>query len=490
MYDELRELENQSPDEGVAASDVTATTTVILRPSVITSFFIYHRRPDRRDAMATTGLTVDDLVAQYMHASQTEDEPIEDALASLALTHPTNTPPVPTYPTELHRTLDHLHHANILCLCTWKTDQCFDDDATTTTYLLTGATDRTVRLTAWPRGEVLATLTHHNSPVLNVAVHPNGRWLLTSAMDGTHALVDLMQVDGVAPRLNDRNGSETGVLSPIALRRTHTATATTATATTATTPATAVTTTVTDLSASCRVWRDHTKYVVRVAFSPCGQYFITASYDHTARLYQCTPKDADTTAAWGCAATFHLNGAVESVCVSPDAQHILLGVRGDPCLQVIALTTGFPRTAYPLHRHAADAGRVDATLMDLVFHPSGRWVVAMTDAQQLQWRAWPPPPIPHRWPVRCVDAVAAPDPWGHPRCTFLGDHGAWLAATDGRDHRVAVIDTATGRVVQRLAGHTGVVRAMTYDAATGMLWTTGFDQTVKAFNRPHDENVH
>jgi len=85
-------------------------------------------------------------------------------------------------PNGLERTYTAIHSGNIL---TVRTDPSHN-------IIITGGTDRTVRVIDSLSGDLLRTLTHHKAGVLSVDIHPTERNLiLTSGMDATHHLVDL-----------------------------------------------------------------------------------------------------------------------------------------------------------------------------------------------------------------------------------------------------------------------------------------------------------
>jgi WD40 repeat protein len=51
-------------------------------------------------------------------------------------------------------------------------------------FIVSGSSDKTVRVWRLPTGELLATLTQHGGAVNAIAVSPNQRWFVSGGSDG------------------------------------------------------------------------------------------------------------------------------------------------------------------------------------------------------------------------------------------------------------------------------------------------------------------
>ena len=87
-------------------------------------------------------------------------------------------------------------------------------------------------------------------------------------------------------------------------------------------------------------------WVSSVAYSPCGKWIISGSYDYTVRIW-----DAATGAAVGSPLSGH-DGIVYSVCFSPDGKKIASGA-GDKTVRIWDAATGAP-VGSPLTGHRYD----------------------------------------------------------------------------------------------------------------------------------------
>jgi COMPASS component SWD3 len=130
-----------------------------------------------------------------------------------------------TYIQLMLRSLDSLHHSNILCLAF-----SFENGSN---ILATGSTDKLIKLSNYETKEVIAQISHHTGAVLSLNFNPVHRHLLlSSSMDGSSALIDIRHHKVI------------------------------------------------------QTFNDHKKYVVSVKWSPDGLSFATASHDHSVSFYR------------------------------------------------------------------------------------------------------------------------------------------------------------------------------------------------------------
>jgi WD40 repeat protein len=130
----------------------------------------------------------------------------------------------------------------------------------------------------------------------------------------------------------------------------------------------------------------HGKYVVRVAWSSCGRYFVTASYDHEARVYAATAAadtdgDGEGKGLYDCVKKVLCCGQVTSAAFTPGVVaasegELALTVRDDHRLHLLNLETLTHRT---INMNANGDDWVSFTAMDVSFSPCGRHILVSTD---------------------------------------------------------------------------------------------------------------
>ncbi|KAI9021249.1 WD40-repeat-containing domain protein [Hyaloraphidium curvatum] len=311
--------------------------------------------------------------------------------------------------------------------------------------VVTGAADKTVRISDAETGRLLTILSDFGGAVLSMDFCPGYPTLLaTSSMDGSHQTIDL-ESQQVVQR-----------------------------------------------------WKDHKKYVTRVGFSPDGEFLVSASYDKTCNIYRRDPETGSgklLPTADGlhdsAAPRFHkvhsitFNGAVESMCFLPspplsDANPegkaystVVIGSRDDNYLNYIDLIPeeSFPHLRYNVNSNGDDW--VSFTPMDLQPSPTGAHVLCFTDqksGRMIVFRA--------RSAGQAKNIYGTEnDGFSQPRCAWSKD-GRYIFATSD-DFRIWVFEVATGRSVAQLAGHTGIVRDICYDADLTAVVSCSFDKTVR-----------
>ncbi|KAJ3100572.1 hypothetical protein HDU96_010290 [Phlyctochytrium bullatum] len=365
---------------------------------------------------------------------------------------------------SLNNDLSGVHHSNILCVATTSLDakDVFPADSTDPTasgsqpLLLTGSTDKSLRVSRWQDGKVLALISSPTgSPVLSVSVHPTLPHVsLMSCMDGTHHLVD------VRPEARPSDDGEVSSPGPY------------------------------------QSFKDHTKYVVRTAFSPDGEAFLTASHDRTVKIYvrqQGTP--SSTLPKYALLHTVHAASAVEALAVATLQDDSLPSVRvpaavfscrDDNQLHFVDLT--YPTDAADLsqlfrhtqHNMNSDGDTwVSYTALDVAPSPSSRHLVVHTDSASgrlLLLRMPKAVDVASPATIAGVEGVAAAAPfapplslvrsfygvvtdaYSRPRCAW-DPRGRWVAATSD-DGALHVFEAASGRVLGKLQGHRGMIRGL------------------------------
>jgi WD40 repeat protein/serine/threonine protein kinase len=239
----------------------------------------------------------------------------------------------------------------------------------------------------------------------------------------------------------------------------------------------------------------HDDIVWKAAFSPDGQRVVTASRDRTARVWEVSSGQAVGPA-------LPHDAAVEDASFSPDGRWVVTAST-DGTARLWDAATGQPRT--PPLKHAS-------WLHSVSFSPDGRYVVtASQDGTAQVWDAATgqpaAPPLRHAAAVR--SAAFSPD--GRQVVTASEDHTArlWDAATsqpagpplqhgdrllrvafssDGRyvstcsyDTTARVWEAATGRVVTRPLKHRDSVRSALFSPDSRYVVTASDDHTARVW---------
>lgn len=311
--------------------------------------------------------------------------------------------------------------------------------------VITGAADKTVRVSEAESGKLLTILSDFGAAVLSMDFCPSHPTLLvTSSMDGSHQTVDL-ETQAVVQR-----------------------------------------------------WKDHRKYVTRVGFSLDGEYLVSASYDKTCNIYRREAGTGDgkmlptfdgahdsSAPRYKKVKTITFIGAVESICFLPSPpmsqsnpegkvySTLVVGSRDDNYLNYIDLIEeeDFPHLRYNVNSNGDDW--VSFTPMDLQPSPTGSHVLCFTDqksGRMIIFRA--------RSAGQAKNIYGTEnDGFSQPRCAWSAD-GRYIFATSD-DFRIWVFEVASGRNVGQLIGHTGIVRDICYDTDLSAVVSCSFDKTVR-----------
>ncbi|CED82079.1 G protein beta subunit-like protein [Phaffia rhodozyma] len=211
------------------ASGYSSTLASFLKENPIPNF----------DSLPAPPIDLRDLVEEYNHARlneifqkmKVEKDEEEEAVLNRTVKDQ-------ELPSKVEKTFGSIHAGNILSVSVHDVPRR-SFNTTTARYetilhpsLLTTSSDKTLKITSLSTGEVKDILEPHKAAILSVAVHPQcGRLIGTGSMDGSAKIIDLITQKTLQTFQNQ-------------------------------------------------------KFVVRVLFSPTGNYFATASYDHTLKVYR------------------------------------------------------------------------------------------------------------------------------------------------------------------------------------------------------------
>jgi WD40 repeat protein len=207
-----------------------------------------------------------------------------------------------------------LNESNNTCIAAFKSLELNSD------MILTGGTDKLVKLARIDTGEIIV-YNHHNTPVLSVSSYPKDHnYALSSSMDG-YAI--LFNISGKV----------------------------------------------------IQTFKDHQKYTHRTIFSPSGDFLVTASYDKTIRFYKKLPDAVEFKFEYIKEKKF--NGVVDSLAFSNDT--LILGVRGDNNLHYISLLESFKHEKFNMNPNLDSW--VSFSVLDLACSPCGKYIAVYTDSK-------------------------------------------------------------------------------------------------------------
>jgi WD40 repeat protein/tRNA A-37 threonylcarbamoyl transferase component Bud32 len=189
--------------------------------------------------------------------------------------------------------------------------------------------------------------------------------------------------------------------------------------------------------------------VYRVAFSPDGKLLAAVSHDGQVRVWH--------TADGRSVHTLSVGAPAEDVAFSPDGKRLTAGSH-QGCAVVWDLAIG---------KEVRRLAHGDGQVTRVAFSPDGQHL-AVTGEQEIH--------IWHLGSGRRARRLPAPEAKG---LAYSPDGKLLAAATGGR---VRLFDTADGRLVQTLTGHTGLVAGLAFGPDGRHLATAGADTTVRLWD--------
>ncbi|EQC40144.1 hypothetical protein SDRG_02794 [Saprolegnia diclina VS20] len=283
-----------------------------------------------------------------------------------------------------------------------------------------GAVDRCVKVHDYASKALLATF-DAGAPVLALAFHPQpayADYLLANCMDGRTFVLKL-------------NGDELTLV---------------------------------------QAFHNHTRQGnVRHAWLSTGLAFVTAASDKTAHLYRLD----DATSTFLIAKSYYFNGTVEALAVVPasttHAELIALAVRDDCYLHYVDCAT-LEKTRLNMNTDGIE--HVSYTILDLRTSPSGKYLLAATDANR-------------HFVFEVLQNVVLRSFYGHKAGPYSQPRVLWhasekyIVSNNEGDGVLNVWSVASERLLTQFTAHEKLIRDM--DMAQGVLLTVSYDKALKVW---------
>jgi len=236
----------------------------------------------------------------------------------------------------------------------------------------------------------------------------------------------------------------------------------------------------------------HGKYVKGIAWSPIAPLLATASADGTVILSKvsdlhCKEENADSLAATvDMVQSFHLPGAVESLCFSNDGNTLYCYARGTPYLSCFDMSSEddnqqkFKMTKMNLNGTTTGGfqDHVSFAVLDMSPSPENKYLALATDTSR-------------NIILNVETGKQVRNLYGHQNDGFSQPKIAWshngqyIFGNTQQDNSLVVWDIASSQIVERIDdtqekdGHSGQIRCIYSSKESDTIVTTSFDKSTK-----------
>eukprot|EP01033_Poteriospumella_lacustris_P002579 gene2579-1875_t len=224
-------------------------------------------------------------------------------------------------------------------------------------------------------------------------------------------------------------------------------------------------------------YKNHSKYVVGVRWSPSAKYVATVSYDKSVILYRrkegagsVDSLDINPAEQFEKYKVMQFQENPESLVFSSD-EELIIGLRGLPHLLYIDLNS-YTQRCVSLNEHEWDQ-HVSYVPLALSLSPCKKYLLVATDKHvHLVFR------LGTNNRVRIFSGHNAGD-YGKPSVAWDAS-GTYIYSNSEEESAVYVYSLGTQRVERRLTGHNGFIRSLAaHPTQPGFLITGSYDKTVK-----------
>lgn len=207
----------------------------------------------------------------------------------------------------------------------------------------------------------------------------------------------------------------------------------------------------------------HSKFVVRVKWSPDGKLLASASHDQTVGLFRVGDESKLVLVK-----QLEFTGGVESVAWA-GSNSLIVGVRDDNFLHIIDVTTFQEKSKLNLNAHGDN--HVSFTPMDITVSNDEKWLVVTTDKHRsIMYEIGYNDQVRNFYGAVNDNLSRARSVWS------LG--GSSIYGTS-QDRAIVGWDVGSSKVQCRLEGHKEDVRALAAHPHLNLIGSAAFDKTVK-----------
>ncbi|KAN0000018.1 hypothetical protein ACTFIZ_008463 [Dictyostelium cf. discoideum] len=317
---------------------------------------------------------------------------------------------------NLNDVLDNVHSSNILCL---RFSPIKDSNI-----IVTGSTDKTLKITNYVTKEVLNSYTGFASaPFISLDFNPvNPELLLASSVDGSHCIIKI-----------DKDGK--GEL--------------------------------------IQKFNRHKKYVVRVRWSPDGKKFASCSYDKSVSLFQ---EDQSNQGQFEFIKSWDFVTTVESLIFTPDSKYVIAAVKESNYLHYLDTEGDFSVERYNMNVNGDD--HVSFSAMEFSITPDKKYLLVSTDLNRLILFK-----LNSNKQIRNFYG-AFNDSYTTTR-NAICPSGKYVFSTS-QDNLIYVWEIANQKVIAKLDSHRSSVRELTFSPDNLLLASCGFDKRVTLWSNISD----
>jgi len=214
-------------------------------------------------------------------------------------------------------------------------------------------------------------------------------------------------------------------------------------------------------------WKLHTKYVVRVKWSPDGLFFATASHDRSVGVYSFEPE----TRKVEFLKQLFFSGAVEAIQFTKDTKQIIIAHRDDPNLRYVNMDDW---SVIKYNMNALGDQHVGFTPLEIVLSPDGQHLAVCTDkSSAILFKTGTP------YQAKIFYGFKN-DEFSQPRATFDSSGLFYITSQDGK---VYVFDIDSEKPLCFLDAHKALVRDVAFHKQTDTLVSVSYDKTCKFWKK-------